>query len=170
MEEIANHGGLSPVDIIARVAAKIGAVASVTSLDQGDIRIGKDRGLGFREKPNEGVVKGLENQGWYRDTIDDTSTGGSEVIVVRIAEATVASNNLVVELTHRANGTNATCGVNVRVEGGLMPIATHESAEKVPLIPSVCGLMKGVRPGCEINRRTDGCHPTERRSRAPFSG
>src|ERR1035438_4120820 len=55
-----DDGCLGPVDFVAGVAGKIGTVATVAGLGEGDVRVGEEFGSSLRKKADEGVVLGVE--------------------------------------------------------------------------------------------------------------
>jgi hypothetical protein len=77
--------------------AKEGAMATVIGLDIGDVWIRSDATQGFRLHANEGIVRGVDDEGRDGDAIDDIGGSRTRVVVVGPGESAVVSGDAVVE-------------------------------------------------------------------------
>ena len=73
------------------------------SFNQRDVRIREQSRAIFGQEANKGIVESLKDQRWNRDAIDYASAGSTVVVVIRIAKAKVARNDLVIKSAQRAN-------------------------------------------------------------------
>ena len=105
--KVTDDGGLGPVNAVAGRRAEEGAVASVAGLDKGDVGIGEEARAGFRKEADERIVLRAEDERGNGDAVDDAGAGGAVVVVVGVAEAAIARDDLLVELADGANGADA---------------------------------------------------------------
>src|SRR5665213_520433 len=86
LKQVANDGGFSPVNVVAGIAGKKGAMASVGRFNKRNVRIGRDLGAGFGSEANEGIVECVQDERGQRDAIDNAGSSGAVVVVVGILE------------------------------------------------------------------------------------
>lgn len=144
-------------------------VAAMAALDKTDVGIGKDARAGIRIEADEGIVCGAKDERGNRDAVNDAGAGGAVVIVVGVAKAAIARDDLLVELADGANGADAVNLIHARKQLGLVADAAHEPAQKSPLVYAIGGFVQGVSTGSQIDDRADGGDGGERRLRAPLA-
>jgi len=114
------------VNLIAAVPGQVGAVASVSRLHKGDMRIGEELGAGLGGEANEGIVLGAEDQRGHGDPVHHAGAGGAVVVVVGIAEMPVASHNFAIEFTNAAHRPDLPASrINAGKELRLAGVAGH---------------------------------------------
>src|SRR5208282_1691543 len=168
VKQVAYHCGFGPMDLIAAIAAKKGTVAAVTCLNKRDVRVRQNRDPRLRQEPDKWIVEGMQNQCRDRDSIDDACTCGTEVVIIGIAKATIASDDFVIELANGSYRTKSAGIVKVGIESGLSPIAPLKSTQEMPFVAAIHGLMQSVGTGSQVDRRADCRNRAEWSATTPF--
>lgn len=158
------------MDFVAAIAGEISAVAAVAGFNKGDARIGEETGAGLGQNANKGVVLGMEDEGGNGNAVDDTGRGGAVIVVVGALETPVTGENFVVELADGTYRADAADSVDGRKEAGLAAEARHEPAQKIPLVKTIGGFVKGVGAGGEVDDGADRGDGGEQGIAAPLAG
>ena len=155
---------------IGGTAGQKSAVAAVTALDEVNVRIVEDARAGFRQKTDERIVFGAEDERRNDDAVDDAGAGGAVVVVVGVAEVAVARDDFLIEFADGAKGADAIDLINGGKELSFVTDPAPQVAQKMPLVAAVNGLVQSVGAGGEINGRAHGGNGGKRRQRAPLAG
>ena len=130
-------------------------MAAVGWLEEGDVRVGQDRGAALRSDADERVVDGVEDESGDGDAVDDAGSSGAMVVVVGAGEAGVESGDAVVEVAQGADAGGLIGVVGAREEGRFAAEAAEERAQEFHLVEAVEGAVERVGGGAEVERRRD---------------
>src|ERR1700742_3600109 len=102
-EQIAKECLFRPVSIVIAGGREEGAVAALTRLDKGDVRVCDERGPRLGKHHDKGIVERVDDQGGYSEVSREDGAGDAVVVIVGIAEIAVARDDELVEVAHGAN-------------------------------------------------------------------
>src|ERR1019366_7690115 len=157
----AEKRGFGPVSVVSPAPVGLceeGAVATVLSLQQGDVRVGFEGGKCLGRDVDKRIVERVQDQSWDGDAIHNAPGCDTKVVVLRGKEARVERRDTVVELAQGADAGGAVGIERARKEPYLATKALEQVTQEALLVETVLRLMQGSRRQIEINGRGHADH------------
>ncbi len=138
-------------------------MSAVLGLDVGNIVIGEERLARLRQKTNERIVDGMDDQRGSRDPVDHIGGCGPGVVVIGTGESAIVGSYAVVKLAQRLDSAQARGVEGLRKQPHLAAKPLVQLQQKIVLINPVGRLMQRVGPSRQIDRGTNRRHSAELR-------
>src|SRR5262249_1447988 len=100
MAEEVDDLAFRPAAIISIGLGEKRTMAAMPGFKQGNVRVAGNLRSGFRQEPDEWIVRCMDHQSRQRDLVDDARRGRACVIVLRSCKAAVTRRNDVVKFAN----------------------------------------------------------------------